>query len=114
MPQVREVQSSGLLLLGWAARGKGESGGGRGRRGRGSGSCSHLPGDLVERCLDVVATAERLHSMDVAIKSHAGWARSHLRGREGALVEYRDTTSEEDARASSASSSADGEGGDES
>ncbi len=52
--------------------------------------------------------------MDVAIKSHADWARSHLRRREGALVEYRDTTSEEDAGASSASSSADGEGGDES
>ncbi|CAN0059910.1 unnamed protein product, partial [Ectocarpus sp. 4 AP-2014] len=50
--QVRGIQDSGLLLLGWAARGKGEAG------------SDVLSVDLVERCLGLVATAEKLHSMD--------------------------------------------------
>lgn len=94
-PQVREIQASGLLLLGWAARGKGGS--------EGASGWDSLPEDLVKRCLDIVATAEKLHSMDVAIKSHAGWAKHHLQRVEsrkdgrGAIVEHRTTSSEEDA-----------------
>ena len=85
--QVRKIQALGLLLLGWAARGKG-----------GGGS---LPAELVERCLGLVATAEKLHSMDVAIKSRSSWARSNLQlARGGAIVEYNATS--EDAWADAA------------
>ncbi|CBJ48320.1 hypothetical protein Esi_0002_0051 [Ectocarpus siliculosus] len=95
--QVRGIQDSGLLLLGWAARGKGEAG------------SDVLSADLVERCLGLVATAEKLHSMDVAIKGHAIWARSHLlrwgegRGDAGAIVEYSVASSEDDVWAGASS-----------
>lgn len=107
LPQVRGIQSSGLLLLGWAARGKEESGG--------VFDSFSLPGDLVERCLNLAAKAEKLHSMDVAIKSHAGWAKSHLRrlvggGTEQAIVEYR-ATSSEDSTSAGISTLSDGGGG---
>lgn len=96
-PKVRQIEASGLLLLGWAARGKGES--------EGASGWDSLPGDLVKQCLEVVATAEKLHSMDVAIKSHAGWAKFYLRrleGRQngtGAIVAYQAPSSKEDALA---------------
>eukprot|EP00904_Undaria_pinnatifida_P001246 jgi/Undpi1/11121/HiC_scaffold_30.g13419.m1 len=82
--QVRKIQASGLLLLGWAARGKGDGG--------------SLPEELVKQCLELVETAERLHSMDVAIKSHASWARSNLQSPRGsgAIEVYSGTTSEEE------------------
>ncbi|CAN0021311.1 unnamed protein product [Ectocarpus sp. 12 AP-2014] len=95
--QVRGIQDYGLLLLGWAARGKGEVGSGV------------LSVDLVERCLGLVATAEKLHSMDVAIKGHAIWARSNLlrrgegRGDAGATVEYSVASSEDDMWAGASS-----------
>lgn len=109
-PQVRQIQASGLLLLGWAARGKGER--------EGASGWDSLPGDLVKQCLDVVATAEKLHSMDVAIKSHAGWARDFLRrlerqkgGGAGAIVEHRAPSNEEEAWAGASSLEQDEEGG---
>ncbi|CAM9314409.1 unnamed protein product [Ectocarpus fasciculatus] len=95
--QVRGIQDSGLLLLGWAARGNGEAG------------SDVLSADLVERCMGLVATAEKLHSMDVAIKGHAIWARSHLLGRgDGrgdteAIVEYSVASSEDDVWAGASS-----------
>ncbi|CAM9298189.1 unnamed protein product [Ectocarpus sp. 13 AM-2016] len=95
--QVRGIQDSGLLLLGWAARGKEEAG------------SDVLSVDLVERCLGLVATAEKLHSMDVAIKSNAIWARSHLlrrgegRGDAGVIVEYSVAISEDDVWAGASS-----------
>lgn len=101
IPKVRQIQASGLLLLGWAARGKAE--------GEAASGWDSLPGDLVEQCSEVVATAEKLHSMDVAIKSHAGWAKFYLRllvGRKngaGAIVEHRAPSSEEDTRAGTSS-----------
>lgn len=67
--QVRKIQASGLLLLGWAARGKG---GGH-----------SLPADLVARCFAIVALAEKLHSMDVTIKSHVLWANFNLQLAKG-------------------------------
>lgn len=108
IPQVRGIQASGLLLLGWAARGKAES--------EGASGWESFPQDLAKQCLDVVATAEKLHSMDVAIKSHAGWAKHFLEGNggqkngAGAITEHRAPSSEEDAWAV-ASSLADEEGG---
>ncbi|CAM9207530.1 unnamed protein product, partial [Hapterophycus canaliculatus] len=89
--QVQRIQSSGLLLLGWAARGKGEGI-----------DQDLLPEGLVERCLNLVATAEKLHSMDVAVKSHAGWATAHLLRRRkgtgggGDILEHRLARSSED------------------
>lgn len=108
--QVRDIQSSGLLLLGWAARGGGESGG--------VFDSYSLPGGLVERCLSLAAKAEKLHSMDVAIKSHAGWAKHHLRrrvenGAGQAIVEYRVTSREKSASAGVSTLSDGGRGGGE-
>lgn len=81
--QVRSIQAGGLLLLGWAARGDGEG--------------SMLPSDVVERCLALVVTAQKLHSMDVAIKSHGNWAKSNLQLSIGdELVEYRANTKSDD------------------
>lgn len=106
--QVREIQASGLLLLGWAAKGKAES--------EGASGGDSLPEDLAEQCLNVVATAEKLHSMDVAIKSHAGWARSYLQQVEsrrkgtGAIVKRRAPSSEEDAWAGTSSLADEGGG----
>lgn len=67
-----------------------------------------------------MATAEKLHSMDVAVKSHAGRAKHYLQREEdrkngpgvdgpGAIVEHRAPSSEEDAWAGT-SSLADEEG----
>lgn len=69
VPQVRSVQSSGLLLLGWATRGKGRGG--------------LLPADLIQRCLLLVENAKKGYPMDVAIVSHAFWAKHNLSFVEG-------------------------------
>ena len=96
--QVRKIQASGLLLLGWAARGKGGG--------------ASLPAELVERCLDLVVTAEKLHSMDVAIKSHSSWARSNLQlARFGAMVVYSGASTSEDTWADTAPLDAEEGGG---
>lgn len=37
-----------------------------------------MPEDLLKRCMELVVTAENLHSMDVTIIGNASWARSGL------------------------------------
>lgn len=40
----------------------------------------------MDRCLALVKTAEKLHSMDVTVKSHALWARSNLDMSKGGVM----------------------------
>ncbi|CAM9962788.1 unnamed protein product, partial [Choristocarpus tenellus] len=73
--QSRSIQSSGLILLGWATKEKG----GQAARGEdGSGATSAISEDLIDRCLALVSKAKTLHSMDPSVTGHASWAEGNL------------------------------------